>query len=218
MDGLFYPAGLNAGMRSRARQLSASESWARYRRASRRSLPAAVPNSFQAGFIAGLRMAPESIPEPAVVDSRSAIDIARQYQRDGDHRRAVRWYVAAIRGRECDPVTLYFAFDNTAKCLLKLGLPQAAAAQCSRAISVDPRRHNAYKNLGLALEAQDKTSAAAVAYLDATDRYGSDARALELLEGLLQREPTLLHRIPHLAGRIQDARSGREAPSEPTLH
>ena len=65
----------------------------------------------------------------------------------------------------------YFLHNNRGYCLNILRRHVEAEAQCRAAIAIDPTRHNAHKNLGLALAGQG--------------RYGEAARCL------LEADPTL---------------------------
>jgi len=62
---------------------------------------------------------------------------------------------------------------------------------CRRAIGIDPRRPNAFKNLGIALSGQGNYRAAARAFIAATQANAADGRAFQLLEGLLKQHPEL---------------------------
>jgi tetratricopeptide (TPR) repeat protein len=62
---------------------------------------------------------------------------------------------------------------------------------CNEATTIDPRRPNAYKNLGLALQGQQRWAEAARCFVQATQVDAADPRSLRHLVELLQAHPEL---------------------------
>lgn len=74
------------------------------------------------------------------------------------------------------------------------------------AIAIDPKRHNAHKNLGLALAGQGRLGEAAHCLLEADRRCPPDTRARGHLTELLADNPELLEADPILATACRDRR------------
>lgn len=87
-------------------------------------------------------------------------------------------------GRLDRRVLRYFLRNNLAYCLAVLGLGVEAEPLARQAIAVDPRRHNAHKNLGLALRLQGRLAEAAACFAKARDLCPADGRAAALLEAV----------------------------------
>ncbi len=110
--------------------------------------------------------------------------------------------VAYARGLAIMPATGkvgYFLHNNLGYCLNELGRHAEAEVHCRGAISLDPTRHNAHKNLGLALAGQGRLVKAARCLLEADRLYPADDRARRHLAELLAAHPELLQEDPALA-------------------
>ena len=81
--------------------------------------------------------------------------------------------------------------NNLANLYKRQGRYAEAEARCRAALQVDPDRHNAHKNLGIALEGQGRLAEAVPAYLAAVWRCPEDPRSLRHLEALLAQHPEL---------------------------
>lgn len=79
----------------------------------------------------------------------------------------------------------YWLFNNRGFSLNQVGSFEIAEQDCRRAIEISPLRHNAWKNLGVALEGRKLYPEAARAYLTAARACFPDGRALVLLEHML---------------------------------
>lgn len=95
-----------------------------------------------------------------------------------------------------DPYTMYLLFNNAGRCLNALGFHSDAESYCRRAIEIDSKRHDAYRNLGIALLGQNNSRGAAWAWVEAIKATPSDARAAELLKHLLTENPGLPRQCP----------------------
>ena len=122
-----------------------------------------------------------------------------------DYEAACEVYARGARIETSDPRTRYFLRNNLAYCLLALGRPAEAEPHCRAAIAAEPRRHNAHKNLGLALAAQGRANEAAAAYLDAAERAPQDTRAMRHLREVIEESPTALDADPELKRRMERA-------------
>ena len=85
--------------------------------------------------------------------------------------------------------TWYFLHNNLAFCLNRAGRHEEAAELCRISIAIDPNRHNAFKNLGIALKGTESFAQAADAFRRAHEICPEDPRALVLLEQLRASHP-----------------------------
>jgi tetratricopeptide (TPR) repeat protein len=119
---------------------------------------------------------------------------------------AVRDYKAALdvysRGLDLPQESKeiwYFLTNNSGYCLNQIERHQEAEAYCLAAIKIEPARHNAYKNLGIALQNQGRLVEAAQNFMQATKLCPRDTRALAHLEALVacHRENPILLELLH---------------------
>lgn len=92
----------------------------------------------------------------------------------------------------------YYLNNNTAYCLNKIGQYQEAEKYCRTAIGIDFNRHNAHKNLGIALQHQGQHVEAARSFMRATRLNPFDTRALAHLKELIASHPEILSENPDL--------------------
>jgi tetratricopeptide (TPR) repeat protein len=104
----------------------------------------------------------------------------------------------------------YSANNNLGYVLVQLGDHDQATSHCRMAIAIEPKRYNAHKNLGLALQGQGFWSDAARCFIEATQLCPGNARAWQHLEHLLQAKPNLLRHDPELGRLIADMRAELE--------
>jgi tetratricopeptide (TPR) repeat protein len=98
----------------------------------------------------------------------------------------------------------YFLHNNRGYCLNELGRHAEAEGHCRAALALDPTRHNAHKNLGLALAGQGRFLEAACCLLEADRRCPADGRARRHLAELLAAHPELLLKDPALSAEWQE--------------
>jgi tetratricopeptide (TPR) repeat protein len=96
----------------------------------------------------------------------------------------------------------YLLHNNLGYCRNHLGEPAEGEGLCREAIGIDPERHNAYKNLGIALERQGMHCEAADMYWQAAERNAQDPRALRHLLALAERAPDVLEGKPELKRKL----------------
>jgi tetratricopeptide (TPR) repeat protein len=92
----------------------------------------------------------------------------------------------------------YFLHNNLGYCLNQVGQCQEAEKHCRAAIEILPDRHNAYKNLGIALQGQGLYAEAAENLIHATRLFPADPRALAHLGDLIAGHREILEQIPDL--------------------
>jgi Flp pilus assembly protein TadD len=89
--------------------------------------------------------------------ARAALVVATCVERTGDFGRAILVYrralsfVRDLAPETLDPYTAYFAHNNLAYSLNQTRSFEEGEAEARAAIAVDPNRHNAHKNLGVAV-------------------------------------------------------------------
>jgi len=91
-----------------------------------------------------------------------------------------------------DEESWYFLHNNHAYCLDMLERFTEAAPLARKAIKIDPSRHNAHKNLGLALMGQGRLREAAKCFRKTTALRPTDGRSaqyLAIVEERLMKEP-----------------------------
>lgn len=131
------------------------------------------------------------------------------YLTAGQYMEMVHDYRSALlcyhRARPLEPEhqeVWYLINNNIGYCLAFLDNFAEAEPYCLIAISIDPLRHNAYKNLGLSLEGQQKYVEAADNYIKASMLCPADKRALNLLENLVARIDSVAYEIPDIEAKI----------------
>jgi len=92
--------------------------------------------------------------------------------------------------------TTYFLYNDAGCCLNSLGLYESAKRYCRRAIEVNAKAPNAFKNLGVSLYGQGDLKGAAWCWEKAIKVNPSDPRAAELLDQLLAKHPALKSECP----------------------
>lgn len=132
-------------------------------------------------------------------------------ERQDDYAGARDAYLEAFDLEPAEDDTWYFLNNNTGYCLNQLGTHSAAEGFCRRAIAIDPDRHNAHKNLGVALEGLGRYPEAIRSYLTAAESCPQDTRALQLLEKLLAAHPDAGRPVPDLPARLDACRAAVEA-------
>ncbi len=112
-------------------------------------------------------------------------------------------------------LTWYFLNNNLGFCLSHAGDYKAAAKHCRVAIKIDRKRHNAHKNLGIALYGMKKYATAARCLIRATLLCPQDRRALSLLEGLLASHTEVLEEDPRLLDLLLECHQAVHSASGP---
>ena len=103
----------------------------------------------------------------------------------GDYAAALSFYARGLEVGPSDPQVRYLLENNSGYCLNRTGRYAEAERHCREAITWNPHRYNAYKNLGVSAEGQGRFDEAARAYICATIANPFDLRAYRRLERLL---------------------------------
>lgn len=140
-----------------------------------------------------------------------AVALGQSFERTEELEAAAERYAAAVAimreqgpdaHGELDPAPSewveYFARNNLGFCLNGLGRHEEAEPYLWEAIKLDPKRGNAYKNLGISLRKRHMHVEAALIWLEGSTRCPSDGRSLGLLEELLEQHPWIHARLPQI--------------------
>jgi tetratricopeptide (TPR) repeat protein len=130
----------------------------------------------------------------------------------GDYRRACEAYRAAFNLPIRNNETWYFLFNNLGYSLDMVGEYEEAEGYCRAAIILDPERHNAHKNLGLALEGLKRFVEAADCFIRGTICCPEDPRALAHLKAMLERHPEVGREAPQIVKWLCTHRLDTEDP------
>lgn len=136
------------------------------------------------------------------------LGLGQLLEQQGRHAEAEAMYARGLEIPSAPAEVAYFLHNNRGYCLNHLGCHAEAEAHTRAAIAIDPVRHNAHKNLGLALAGQGRFLEAAHCLLEADRRCPGDARARRHLVELLVEYPELLEADPALATACRERRIG----------
>lgn len=136
-----------------------------------------------------------------------------------DPAEAMRRYREGLGLEPQAPEIAYLLHNNLGYCLYLQGSMGDAALHFRRAIALDPRRSNAWCNLGLTLEAQGDLAGSASAHAEAIKADPGDRRAALCAERLLGRHPHLRFRF---AAALEqgggDLKAAAQSRARRTLH
>lgn len=122
----------------------------------------------------------------------------------GDYQAALEAYLAAFELPQGADEVWYFLNNNAGYCFNQTGRNEEAAEYCRAAIEIDPTRHNAHKNLGIALQHQGRYIDAARCFIRATRLCPADGRALAHLEDLIAGHREILIELPEIRELLQE--------------
>ena len=128
-----------------------------------------------------------------------------------DYKSAIEFYEQAILLEPNTKQVAYLINNNMGYCLNYAGRYQEAEAYCRKAIAINPERHNAYKNLGISLEAQGHINEAAQCYIKAVQVNAHDPRALMHLENLIDNNRGIVSEIHDIKEHLEDCRKAVKA-------
>ena len=143
--------------------------------------------------------------------ARFLLHLGQLCEQTGDFDQAHAVYARAIGLKPRTPWVQYLLCNNSAYLLNRKGEHVRAETLCRMALKIDGERHNAYKNLGVALEGQGRYAPAAALYLLATERNPADRRAFDLLTDLLARHDDARREVPEFEEWLADCRALIEA-------
>jgi predicted DNA-binding transcriptional regulator YafY len=124
---------------------------------------------------------------------------------------AVETYAAAFHLPQERNEVWYFLNNNLGYCLNKIGRHAEAEKYCREAIGMQPRYHNAYKNLGIALEGLGRYADAASSYIYAARACPEDPRALAHLQNLLAAHGEVLDEVPDILAQLHECHEAAQS-------
>jgi tetratricopeptide (TPR) repeat protein len=155
-----------------------------------------------------------AMAEGAEERAECVLALGRHHEQVGDFEAAVACYRSAFDLAPESADTSYWIHNNLGYSLIQLGRHREAEASLRAAMAIDPRRPNAYKNLGLALDGQGQHAEAAEHFVLATQANAADGRSLQHLESLVAEHPQVLLACPDLPKKLEACRLAvREAAS-----
>lgn len=132
-------------------------------------------------------------------------------ENSGDFAAAVETYAAAFHLPQEPNEVWYFLNNNLGYCLNKIGRHAEAEKYCREAIGMQPRYHNAYKNLGIALEGLGRYADAASSYIYAARACPEDPRALAHLQNLLAAHGEVLDEVPDILAQLHECHEAAQS-------
>ena len=132
-------------------------------------------------------------------------------ERLGDYRSAIAAYSRGVALEPVGEATWYLLHNNLGYCLNQFGRHVEAEHWCRAAIQIDPLRHNAHKNLGLACQGQGRYVEAARSFIQALHCEAGDPRALRHLGDLVEAHPEIVTEMPNIQGELESCSMAVEA-------
>ncbi|HTZ39461.1 MAG TPA: tetratricopeptide repeat protein [Syntrophales bacterium] len=99
--------------------------------------------------------------------------------------------------------TWYSIYNNLGYSLIRCGRCREAESYCRAACDIDPHRHNAVRNLGLAIQGQGRYHEAARAFMNAMNLCPDDLRAYVHIEDLLYNHEEIASDMPDMIAQVE---------------
>jgi tetratricopeptide (TPR) repeat protein len=147
----------------------------------------------------------------AAEQAQYLLALGQLMEQSGDHVAASAFYREGLALGSGAAGARYLLHNNLAYCVNQTGGHAEAETLCRAAIAMDPERHNAYKNLGVALEGQGRLAEAVDAFVQAVHHNPGDPRALRHLEQLAAAHADAAARVPDLIAKIDACRERVDA-------
>jgi tetratricopeptide (TPR) repeat protein len=142
---------------------------------------------------------PQKLEKLSRVEERSALfhlELGKDAQDGKQWRVALEHYALGLSCAPKEPRTLYLLYNNGAHCQNMLGFYTEAEKYSRLAVATDPRRYEAYINLGISLQGQGDVIGAVWCFVEALKLNPFNLQAAEVLRQLLIDHPTLPLRSP----------------------
>jgi tetratricopeptide (TPR) repeat protein len=156
-EGFILPDGEFVRVEEAARMHEKAREWLRDRQEVLEFLSALAQECAAKGRFAAAQRYFELLLKDAdseAVEAYCLLSIGQLQEQQEDYAAAIDWYRKAFRLHPGSDGTWYLLHNNLGYCLNRFGRHLEAEALCRKAIAIDPRRHNAHKNLGIALGGQ----------------------------------------------------------------
>jgi len=132
------------------------------------------------------------------------LTLGRLSEQAGEPEVAAAYYAEGLAAEPQDRNNWYFLHNNLAHCLNERKVFARAEWLSREAIVIDPHRHHARHNLGLALEGQERWKEAAESYVDAVTVAPTEPQPLLRLEQLLRLHPEVIRELPGLQAKLEE--------------
>jgi tetratricopeptide (TPR) repeat protein len=137
-----------------------------------------------------------NIPADKSVTAKARLALGEAEEAEEKWASALEHYGIGLSLLPKDTITAYFLFNNAARCLNALELYRGGESYCLRAIALDPKRPEAYKNLAICRRGQGDLTGTVSCLLEAIKTNPSDEQTAELFKQLLTDHPTLSLQCP----------------------
>ena len=138
------------------------------------------------------------------------LSIGQMKEKQGEYESALGWYRKAFSLESGGGEVWYLLHNNLGYCLNLFDRHKEAKEHCRSAISIEPNRYNAHKNLGVALEGLGQYAEAVKSYIAASMLNPRDPRALQHLESLIALHPEVQRDVRDLNAQIDACRKAAE--------
>lgn len=119
-------------------------------------------------------------------------------EKSRDYDSALIFYKASLGFTVSNPNLRYFRLNNLGFCLNFFRKFEAAEEFLRAAVAMTPEWYNAWKNLGVTLEHQQKYEEAADCYLEAIRLSRGEIRSVRHFQRLVERQPALAGKYPEI--------------------
>jgi len=126
----------------------------------------------------------------------------------GDYDRAIKYYQKALGYGLQEDVDYYFIYNNLGYCNNFKEDFKKAEKCCLKAIRIDRKRYNAWKNLGVSMECRGRYRESAKYFMLAANLSKGETRSMMHLHRLLKRRPELRQEMPSLVAELKNGHSG----------
>ena len=159
-----------------------------------------------------LAVAADYLVECSDVEARAEVyfHLGQAMEHVQDWESAIRWYTQAKELKPRNRFYRYLIHNNIGYSLNQQHKYSEAELILRIAITIDPTRANAFKNLGLCFEGQKKSGEAARMYIAAVHADAADPRALRHLTELAERHPEIVEEVPNIWHEISKCREAVE--------
>lgn len=152
-----------------------------------------------------------SLADNAEDKAHCYLSMGQIMERNDDNENAIKFYKQAFALEPMSNNTWYLINNNLSYCLNQLGLYDEAKSYCMAAIKINPERHNAYKNLGIAFAGKGEYPIAVKCFFKAVMVNAADPRSLAHLEKLIEEHSELLTQMPELSSKLEECREAVKA-------
>jgi tetratricopeptide (TPR) repeat protein len=120
-----------------------------------------------------------------------------------NYEAAAAAYTEALQLTPSRNDTWYSIYNNLGYSLIRCERFREAESYCRAACEIDPRRHNAVRNLGLAFQGQGRYREAARSFMTAMNLCPDDLRAYVHMEDLLYNHEEIASDMPDIMAQVE---------------